>query len=98
MGTFVVKNNSPINTKSDIMVVVVQPNGQILQKSDWESGVFETAEGKKIYSCRLKCETNKGESRQLNFSISADKYLRGNYSMQVYYNGVLIGKVNKVLS
>jgi len=96
VGSFTVKSN--ISGKCDIMIVVVQPDGQVLQKSAWESGSFETPDGKKIYSCKLHCETSKGEPKQLNFSLIADKYLKGNYVMQVYHNGVLIGKVNKTLS
>ncbi|MGG9962824.1 hypothetical protein [Ferruginibacter sp. SUN106] len=97
VGSFTVKSN--MSSKCDIVIVVVQPDGQVLQKSAWESGSFETAEGnKKIYSCKLRCETAKGEAKQLNFSLTADKYLKGNYIMQVYHNGVLIGKVNKTLS
>ncbi len=98
VGTFTVKNNSNFNSKCEVVIVVVQPDGQVLQKSPWESGSFETREGKKIYSCKLTCETSKGESKELNFSLTADKYLKGNYSLQIYQNGVLIGKVNKTLS
>jgi hypothetical protein len=97
VGSFTIKSN--MSSKCDIVVVVMQPDGQVLQKSAWESGSFETAEGnKKIYSCKLHCETAKGEPKQLNFSLTADKYLKGNYTMQVYHNGVLIGRVNKTLS
>ena len=96
VGSFTVKSN--MSSKCDIVVVVVQPDGQVLQKSAWESGSFETPEGKKIYSCKLHCETSKGEPKQLNFSLTADKYLKGNYIMQIYHNGILIGKVNKTLS
>ncbi|MGC4103846.1 hypothetical protein [Ferruginibacter sp.] len=96
VGSFTIKSN--VSSKCDIVVVVVQPNGQVLQKSAWESGSFETADGKKIYSCKLHCETSKGEPKQLNFSITADKYLKGNYSLQVYHNGVLIGRASKTLS
>ncbi len=96
VGSFTVKSN--ISSKCDIVVVVVQPDGQVLQKSAWESGSFETTEGKKIYSCKLRCETSKDESKQLNFSLTADKYLKGNYTMQIYHNGVLIARTKKSLS
>lgn len=97
VGSFTVKSN--VSCKCDIIIVVVQPDGQVLQKSAWEAGSFETIGGnKKIYSCKLLCETSKGESKQLNFSLTADRYLKGNYTMQLYHNGVLIGKVNKMLS
>lgn len=96
VGSFTVKSN--VSSKCDIVVVVVQPDGQVLQKSAWESGSFETAEGKKIYSCKLRCETSKEEGKQLNFSLTADKYLKGNYTMQIYHNGVLIARTKKTLS
>lgn len=96
VGSFTVKSN--MTARCDIVVVVVQPNGQVLQKSAWESGSFETPEGKKIYSCKIRCETARGENKQLNFSLTADKYLKGKYTMQIYHNGVLIGRMNKTLS
>jgi uncharacterized protein YigA (DUF484 family) len=95
VGSFTLKSN--INSKCDIVIVVLQPDGQVLQKSAWESGSFETNEGKKIYSCKLHCETSK-EPKQMNFFLTSDKYLRGNYTLQIYHNGVLIGKTNKTLS
>ncbi len=97
-GSFTVKNNTGFNAWFDVMVVVTQPNGQVLQKSAWESGSFETKTGKKIYSCKIRCETDKGESKQLNFSLSPEKYQKGNYTMQIYHNGVLIGRASKSLA
>jgi hypothetical protein len=96
VGSFTIKSN--YSSKADFMIVVLQPDGQVLQKSAWESGSFETKEGRKIYSCKVRCETAKGESKQLNFSLTAEKYLKGNYTMKIYHNGILIGKTNKLLS
>jgi type I site-specific restriction endonuclease len=97
VGSFTIKSN--YSSKADFIIVVLQPDGQVLQKSAWESGSFETKkEGRKIYSCKLRCETAKGESKQLNFSLTAEKYLKGNYTMKIYHNGILIGKTNKLLS
>jgi hypothetical protein len=97
VGSFTVKSN--MAGKCDIFVVVVQPDGQVLQKSAWESGTFENINGaKRIYSCKLHCEISKGDPRQLNFSLTADKYYKGEYIFKVYHNGVMIGKVNKTLS
>jgi chromosome segregation ATPase len=97
VGSFTVKSN--MAGKCDVFVVVVQPDGQVLQKSAWESGTFENINGaKRIYSCKLRCEISKGEPRQLNFSLTADKYYKGEYIFKVYHNGVMIGKVNKTLS
>lgn len=98
VGSFTIKNNSAGNSWCDLVVVVTNPEGQVIQKSAWESGTFETRQGKRIYSMKIRCETGKGESKQLNFSLSADSYQKGNYTMQIYHNGIVIAKVSKALS
>jgi regulator of replication initiation timing len=98
VGSFTVKNTGNTSARCDIVVVVLQPDGQVLQKSAWESGTFETRDGKRIYSCKIRCDAPQGEAKQLNFSISADSYQKGNYTMQLYHNGVIIGKMYKTLS
>lgn len=98
VGSFTFKNISNNETKYDLVVVLIQPDGQVLQKSQWESGSFETSQGKKVYSCKLSFNALQGEAKQLNFSLSADRYQKGNYTMQIYHNGIMIGKMNKILS
>lgn len=98
VGSFVVKNNNAINNVAEMIIVVVQPDGKVLQKSTWESGTFESMEGKKIYSCKMRFDYSRGEPKKLLFSINAEKYMKGNYTMQVYYNGIMIGKVYKTLT
>lgn len=98
VGSFIVKNNNAINNVAEMMIVVVQPDGKVLQKSSWESGTFQTLEGKKIYSCKMRFDYTRGEPKKLLFSLSTDKYMKGNYTMQVYYNGIMIGKIYKTLS
>ena len=98
VGSVVVKNNNAINNVAEIFIVVLQPDGHVLQKSAWESGTFETLDGKKIYSCKLRFDYIRGEPKKLLFLLSTDKYMKGNYTMQVYYNGSLIGKMYKTLT
>ena len=98
VGSFIIKNDVGNNDNNEVVVVVVQPDGKVMQKSSWESGTFNSSDGRKIYSCKLRFDYNKGEPKRLSFSLSSDKYLKGNYIMQIYYNGMLIGKLSKTLS
>ncbi len=98
VGSFIVKNNNALNNVAEMVIVVLQPDGQVLQKSSWESGTFETREGRKIYSCKMRFDYTRGEPKKIFFSLSSEKYMKGNYTMQVYYNGSLIGKIYKTLS
>ncbi|MEP7255111.1 MAG: hypothetical protein ABI666_05000 [Ferruginibacter sp.] len=98
VGAFTVMNNNSQVSNAEVVVVVQQPDGNILKNSEWESGSFSTPEGRKIYSYKLNFNYSKGEPKRLFFSLKAEKYQKGNYTMQVYYNGTMIGKIFKILS
>jgi hypothetical protein len=98
VGSITVRNNNAQNNSGEIIVVVLQPDGKVLQKSTWESGTFQSPEGKKIYTCRLRFDYTKGEAKRLSFALNSASYMKGNYTMQVYCGGVLIGKIIKSLS
>lgn len=97
VGSFLVKNASDAGSTPEVMIVVLQPDGQVVKNSAWESGTFITAEGKKVYSYKLRFDNGR-EPKRLLFSLSPDNYQRGNYTMQVWYNGTLVGRVMKTLS
>ena len=96
VGTFVVKN-LPAKGNGELLIVVLQPDGKVVKNSVWESGTFETTEGKKIYSRKIYAEPAT-EEKQLNFSLTPDKFLKGDYTMQIWYNGSMIAKMVKTLS
>lgn len=97
-GSFIIKSSGYQNNAADIIVVILQPNGKVLQNSVWDSGTFDTNEGKKVYSLKIHVDNIKGEEKQLQFSLSTDKFQKGNYIVQVYHNGSVIGKMVKFLS
>lgn len=97
-ASFTVRNNSQENNVLEIMVVVLRPDGKVLQKSTWETGTFETKDGKKIYSYKTRADFNSGETKKMFFSVSSDRYIRGIYRMQVYNKGQLIATVSKTIS
>ncbi len=97
-GSFKVKNNYIQNSNVEIMLVVLQPDGKVMYNSDWDAGTFETTDGKKIYSGKLRFDYFRGEEKQLRFSLTADRFQQGNYTLKVYHNGILIGKTVKNLS
>lgn len=95
IGSFSFKNAAS-KTTNEIMVVVLQPDGRVVKNSSWESGVFETREGKKIYSRKVLIEPSH-EERRVSFSLTPDNFISGDYVMQIWYNGSLIAKTIKSL-
>lgn len=97
-GSFECKNTLASLEGEEMYVIVLQPDGKVIKESAWASGLFETGEGRKIYSSRLRFDCTKGETKRLNFSIEAGGYQKGNYIMQIYYKGKMIAKTSTSLS
>ena len=91
------KNSFPDKT-GELYIIITQPDGKVLQKSTWESGTFISADGKKVYSCRLRFDISRAEKQKLVFSINAPNFQKGNYIMQVYGKKGLITSFVKTLS
>lgn len=98
VGSFNFKNNSSQSNTTEVIVVVTQPNGKILQKSSWESGSFQTKDGKRmIYTCKLRNDYEAWETKRLLFTLVGENYVSGRYSMRVYQNGVMLANYVKQL-
>lgn len=97
VASFTVKNNNKEYSNTEVDVVVLQPDGQVLQTSAWDVGTFNTTEGKRVYSKKLKFDYLKGDNKKLRITLSAEKLQQGNYTLQVYHNGKMIGKTVKQL-
>ena len=97
-GAFTVTNFNSQLTNAEMMVVVVKPDGKVLNGSGWDSGTFNTADGKKIYSYKFNFTYSRGQAKRLAFSLRGGASSKGIYIMEVYHNGLVIGRTIKVLS
>lgn len=92
IGSFTLFNITSDQINTDLMIVVTKPDGKVLQKSNWESGAFNSEHGRKIYSYKMRIEQGKGEVKKLTFSLLSDKNESGIFTFQIYHNGYQIGK------
>ncbi len=97
-GSFTVMNFNSQLTNAEMMVVVLKPDGFVLKGSGWDSGTFNTPEGRKVYSYKFYFNYSRGEAKRLIFSLRSGILTKGNYVLEVYHNGVLIGRTVKTLS
>ena len=97
-GAFTVANFNSALTNAEMMVVIIKPDGKALKGSGWDAGTFNTAEGKKIYSYKFNFTYSRGEAKRLAFSLRSGNLSKGNYTMEVYQNGLMIGKIVKTLT
>lgn len=98
--SFALQNNVNEYENAEVYVIITQPDGQLLTSDAWESSssIDTHSEGKKRYTRKVKFEYAKGETKRLVFSLNADDYQKGNYNLQVYHNGYMIGQLNKALN
>ncbi|MFI5128638.1 MAG: hypothetical protein ACHQFX_01555 [Chitinophagales bacterium] len=99
VASFILQNNINEFMNAEIMIVIKEPDGNVLQSSTWDSGSFETkSEGKKNYTRKMRFDYNKGEQKALIFTLDVTNFQKGTYTMQVWHNGMLVGSVDKTLS
>lgn len=98
--SFTVQNNVNEFDNADVYVVITQPDGEVLKNEEiWNQTTTTAANGKNIsYTRVIRFDYDKGEAKKLFFSINADKYLKGDYTLQVYHKGYEIGETKKVLN
>jgi hypothetical protein len=96
-GAFLFKYKTPYSSNDPIYIVVIQPDGKTIKGPSWDIGVFESDEGKKVFTKKIPLELN-GEPQKVNFNILPDDFIAGPYTMEIWYKKNLIGtKVRTLL-
>ena len=85
-------NNDTKSFIGDLMLVITQPDGKAFKGSPWQVGVFETSEGRRIYSCKFQIDCEGGDNKEVSLEFFKDSFMKGNYNLQVFKNGFQIGK------
>lgn len=97
VASFIVQNPVHEFTGAEIVIVIVQPDGSVLQNSDWDAGNFETKQGMRSFTRKVRFDYTKGEQKQILFSLDPDKFQKGTYHLQLWHKGVMIGQADKTL-
>ena len=86
-------------SNAEVFAVITQPDGKVIQPDVWEAASINTHDfGKKRYTRKMKFEYQKGETKQLELTLKPEDYERGNYKLQVFHNGYLIGETVRKLN
>jgi myosin heavy subunit len=91
--SFEVQNKVQDFDNAEVAVVIVQPDRQILQKEAWGSGNMQTIdEGARPYTRQVKFDYARDERKSLTFSLDVDEVEKGNYTLELWHKGYMIGK------
>ncbi|HWR33310.1 MAG TPA: hypothetical protein VN451_07290, partial [Chitinophagaceae bacterium] len=84
---------------AEVYAVITQPDGNVMQTDVWETSSIITHDfGKKRFTRKLRFEYQRGEIKRLELTLKPEDYEKGNYKLQVFHNGYLIGETMKKLN
>jgi myosin heavy subunit len=85
--------------KKDLYVVVTDPSGKVVSEQGLNSGSFTTRkDGEKQFTNKVSVDYEQGAKKSVSFDLQqTDKYVPGNYKVEVYHNGFKIGENTVVL-
>jgi hypothetical protein len=80
--------------KKDLYVVVTDPSGKVVSEQGLNSGSFTTRkDGEKQFTNKVSVDYEQGAKKSVSFDLQqTDKYVPGNYKVEVYHNGFKIGE------
>jgi acetyl/propionyl-CoA carboxylase alpha subunit len=97
--SFQLKNPSNNEGSASIYVILKDPAGNIVQDDQWMAGMFQSkTDGYIKYSRKLNWDYSKGDAKRLNATIPVNKISKGGYQLQLYQNGLRIGKADWVIN
>lgn len=95
-GSFEI-NVKPQNSTAVIYIVIVKPDGKVLFSASGAAATFESSSGRKIYSDIIPFKNERDNHKRLQFSVNSDTFKKGKYVMQIYHQGIMIGRLEKIL-
>lgn len=78
----------------DLYVLVTDPAGNVISEEGLQSGTFTTRkDGEKKYTNKVSVDYEQGARKNVSFDLKqTEKYVPGNYKVEVYNNGFKIGE------
>src|SRR5450432_677279 len=96
--SFDVSNRIAVPGMTDVYVCVIGPDGKPVSTQALNSGTFTTREeGDKAFTTKLPVEIETAKKKNVQFSFAPGDFQQGNYTIQIYQNGFLIGEGTREL-
>ena len=99
MISFDVDNRIAKSGLTDVFVVVTGPDGKAITQQSSDSGTFTTRDdGDKNFTAKLPVDIQTDKIKNVQFAfVPTNNFQQGNYKIQIYQNGFLIGEGTRSL-
>ena len=97
--SFDVNNRIAQAGTTDVFVLVLGPDGKPITVDSLNSGTFKTRdEGDKAFTAKLPVDIETAKKKSVQFAFApGNNFQQGNYTIQIYQNGFLIGEGTREL-
>lgn len=96
--SFDVSNRIAAPGMTDVFVCVIGPDGKPISTQSLNSGTFTTREeGEKQFTAKLPVDIETAKKKNVQFSFAPGNFQQGNYTIEIYQNGFLIGQGTREL-
>lgn len=93
--SFIVQNNISRSGTAEVVAILSDPDGQVMQPDQWAAGSYSTKnEGLLKYSRRFAIDYKAGKKEQIIMPVQLSRFKSGAYSLRIYHNGLRIGESN----
>ena len=92
--SFDVDNRIAQAGSTDVFVMITGPDGQVITNDASGSGTFTTREdGEKKFTAKVPVDVESAKKKYVEFGfVPGTSFQKGNYKVQIYQNGFLIGE------
>jgi len=96
--SFDVNNRIAASGMTDVYVCVIGPDGKPVSVQSLNSGTFTTREdGDKAFTAKLPVDIQTAQKKNVQFSFAPGDFQQGNYTIEIYQNGFVIGEGTRAL-
>jgi uncharacterized protein YoxC len=91
--SFDVENRIAKSGPADMFVMVTAPDGKVISGESTGGGTLTTrGDGDKTYTSKMTVNYEQGTRQNVQLPLYQEKFLTGDYKIQIYHNGFKIGE------
>ncbi len=91
--SYSLQNNNASFTDTEVYMVLTDGAGNVIQDDQWQGGMFQSKDNVRMaYTRKNNFSYTKGDAKRISMNIKLPSFEQGSYSVQIYHNGLRIGK------
>ena len=93
--SYSLQNNNASFTETVVYTVLTDQAGNVIQDDQWQGGMFQSKDNVRIaYTRKNNFSYTKGDAKSISMNIKLPSFEQGSYMVQIYHNGLRIGKTD----